>query len=192
MLRRHRLIRPSQEAAELDGKARVEDEKVFYGRLTVESLERLKQMAEIEHQEQYQLAKPNGCIRVRRTEDGDGEVEYILTGKGWNDGSGKKLEAEQETAKDMFSLFKRIADSGMKKTRYTVEDESGEWEFDVFYDSEGNEHDWCKVDLEDSSAGLTEMPITLLDVFEDTPHARSPELQAKVSSLYDKYFTTGK
>lgn len=180
----------SFEAADLDGKARVEDEKVFYGRLTHEALARLKEVGEIEHQQQYQLAKPNGCIRVRRTEEADGDVEYILTGKGWNNGSAKKLEAEQETAKDMFELFKRIADSGMVKTRYTVKDDNGEWEFDVFYDADGNEHEWCKVDLEDSSAGLSEIPITLLDVFEDAPHARTAELQAKVSDLYDNYFTT--
>lgn len=175
------------ESAGLTGEVEIEDEKVFYGKLSKEGLAKLKEMAEVEHQEQYQLPAPNGCIRVRKKTE-DGKVEYILTAKAWKEGSSKKLECEQETTGDMFDVFKMISEKGMTKTRYKIETDNGEWEYDVFYDANGVEHEWVKVDLEDSTAGLSDMPVQLDDVFEDQPHNRSTELQDKVSYLYRNYF----
>jgi CYTH domain-containing protein len=178
------------EAATLDGKATVELEYVFFAKL--KDLAQLESIAtHSELQEQYELRKPNGCIRVRAVDD----KQYILTAKAWKDGVDGKAEAEQTTTADMFRIFKLIADSGMRKRRFFVPIPNTDmtWEFDVYYTEQNGTLvpvEWIKIDLEVAQRleTLPEFPVPLESVFDKQPRQRTPEEQAFVSELFDKYF----
>lgn len=172
----------------------IEDEQVFYGRLSEEGFAELQRLAHdrdgsIEVQEQYSILKPNaGTIRVRKVVDETDEVKYIMTAKRFLEGTSKKPEKEEYVSAAMFEMFTYICDSGMHKTRYTITTPDGDWEYDIFYDTAGNRHEWCKVDLEDSTATPDKMPVQLTDLIIDKPHARTPEEKEFIGQLYEKYF----
>lgn len=110
-----------------------------------------------EAQEQWGIFVPKsaknaaeGSVRVRETiKDGE-EPTYELTGKQFMP-DGTKDEYNQEATHDLFKFFRLISSEGMKKDRYHIPTEFGEYkltlEVDVPYTKEGVS-DWVKVDLE--------------------------------------------
>lgn len=154
-----------------------------------------------EWQEQYEVRKDRGSIRVRMIKDELG-TRYVLTTKSWGDKRNERKEAELEVTEAMFDHFKAIADSGMIKRRYfiplgaVVEDtEAGEistpleWEVDVFHDTEGNRRDWCKIDLEvPEQIDLPELPIKLTDTITNQYGQRTDEEIRKLTELFKEEF----
>lgn len=193
-LRRHnRLLSLALEA--VSEKMQPENERTFYGRLSDAAFQELKKRAaengSVQYQEQYTITQPNGSIRVRMTLDDNEQsvADYIMTAKGWTPGVEGRMEKEEHVSRDMFLLFRRLCPSGMVKTRYTVNVGNDHWEYDIFYDENGNRREWCKLDLENSNADSLSMPIPLDELIEDQAHSRPPELQTKISALYRDYFT---
>jgi hypothetical protein len=197
----------SLEEEDTSGKASMEIEKVFYGRL-VDHSELLKASSK-EHQEQWQIKVPmttdnagSGSIRVRRTVPDltdTNNAKYVLTTKLKTGVSGEQIEASIETTEDQFKAFKVLSDNGMVKDRFhfPVPDSQLVWEVDVFYAKgaevgSGNYHEYVKIDLELPSMDtpLPPFPIRLTDLIVSQYGERSPEAEAIVRGLYDHEFKT--
>lgn len=174
-----------------DAKTEVELEHTWYGQLEDRSV--LEKASSVEKQEQWSVpAKPgddclyNGSIRVRKSER-DGTVSYMMCVKAFEHKKLGCLENEFEINETTFNQFKRVAGSGMIKTRYTFPIEGTEYAFevDVF-----QETDWVKVDLEvdDSKFAIPELPISLNGLIKDTPTKRTPEQEKMIDELMTRYF----
>lgn len=183
----------SQVSLESEKKSNIELEYVFYGR--IKNFEQLKQAASREEHEQWDIRVEKesskryfGNVRVRCTDGG----KYTLCIKALEDGVEAKEETELEANEELFEAIKKIATGGMRKTRYRFPIEGSEltWEVDVFYDTEGNPREWCKIDLEvESQDGeLPAYPIDLEDVLDIQPTERSEEQKAFVDKLMNEQF----
>lgn len=186
---------------ESDGVVEVELEYEFYGKL--EDFDALVAAATtVERQEQYEIKKSSGTIRVRMSTVVD-VVTYMLNSKTWDAGKAGKDEVEHEVSADMFAHFKKIADSGMIKTRYTIpagnqrltngEVEPISWEYDVFEDREGKRSDWVKVDLEvkEALATIPDLPIALSSLISNQKNYRTPKEVALLTKLFKEEFLVG-
>lgn len=183
----------------VDGVEETELEYEFYGRL--ESMDELRRLAtETEHQEQYELKKPRGKIRVRACKVGN-QTTYVMTSKTWTPGQPGENECEVEVSVDMFEHFKHVADSGMIKTRYTIpagkqRTSDGDivdikWEYDVFEDRDGKRSDWVKVDLEvkEVLATIPDLPVALADPIMNQKGSRTPKEVTLLTKLFKEEFT---
>lgn len=187
------------------GKSITELEYVFFGQLS--DLDALKALAaDVEEQVQFSIIKPNGTVRVRSVND----QEFELTTKVWTAGVVGKKEATNPTSKDQFDDFSKIADSGMRKTRFIVPIDGTEgtwvpnednptpkyegrlfWEFDVFFDNAGNLIPWVKIDLEvpEQLPQVPAFPVELTNVIMNQFGQRTPEEEAFVKQLYSDSYT---
>lgn len=192
----HQAIGLGLEANEVDGKARTEREFTYYGKLTDPA--QLEKAQSREDQEQWSIrvdASPErtfaGEIRMRHCRKPDGTEQYILTAKAYKPSDRGKQEAEVEASADLFKLFKQLSNSGMKKTRYCFPREDGlTWEIDAYYDKDGNQVEWCKVDLEvpDNREAPTDFPVDLTEVINGDYTKRTEEERQQVDVLLKKYF----
>ena len=194
----------SLEAEDVSGKAAMEIEKVFYGKL-IDTSELLKANSK-EHQEQWSLKIPmtnmnagSGSIRVRKTVpdlSNTNEATYILTTKLKTGKTGEQIETSVESSEDQFKAFQVLADQGMRKDRFifNVPDSQLKWEIDVFYNNSdvgsGNYHEYVKVDIELPSMDtpVPPFPIRLIDLIIEQDGKRSEEAEKIVRSLYDNEF----
>lgn len=211
------------EAEDGSGKAQIETEFVAYGKL--DDLQQLLKAATVEHQDQWEIRLPKtdrnaagGRMRVRKTMNAQGEIAYrfcnkITAGKG-----NSQIEVILEATLDSFEQFKRMAEKGMIKERFTfpVEGRSRAdgspltWEVDLFYKPEvvkqanfpdvvaANRkqmdfslfHDWVKLDLELDSMdeAIPAFPIEMSEIIDKQTGQRSPEEETKLRNLYDLCF----
>ena len=182
------------------GKTNIEDEKVFYARIS--SFDVLSKADDKEEQEQYLIHVPKsennltgGRLRVRATTNSEGVTEYVQTIKI------KTPTHENETSflvtKDVFDQFVLMASSGMKKTRYfyNIPGRKEKWEVDVFKLQEGElkgkTANWCKIDFEfvdPENRDVPPLPEGFLDcIAGDTT---DPEDKEFIGSLYEHIFLT--
>jgi hypothetical protein len=195
------------------GKAYIERELTFYGRLT--DFTQLEKAISKEHHEQWEIKLPkkedtlvSGRIRVRKTipniTDVD-KVEYIQTTKTKLDDGKSEKEVAIPTTIDGLEQFRLMSSAGMIKDRfsYSIPDTNLEYEIDLYYKpgakiGSNDYHEWVKVDLEIKDPNkpfpeldsIPELPITLEDLITTQTGERTPEEEAKVLELYDTVFLT--
>jgi hypothetical protein len=183
-----------------NGKAVREKEHTLYGRLP--DLNDLKKAEGMEHQEQWQIKvekteknAARGRIRVRKTVNKAGQVEYVNTTKVevGEVASGDNVEVPIPTTEANFIQFRHLAEEGMIKDRYffPVPDSDLVWEVDVFKKPNGEYYDWVKLDLEvsDLSAPIPALPLHLEDVIAAKYGERTDAEEARVTALYSNEFT---
>lgn len=198
------MLRVSLEE-EATGKAHIELEHVLYARITDMSF--LDKAKGFEHQEQWQIEIPKtddnantGRIRVRKTIPEGQAAEYVLTSKTKDPRTGGSIEVSTPCTEDVFTQFKILSGDGMLKDRffYPVEDESGlVYEVDMFYKpgaQPGSREyfDWCKIDLEvpNMETPMPPVPEGFTDIISAPFGKRTPEEEARVTSLYHNEFRT--
>lgn len=190
-----------------DGQVAVEREFTYYGKIVDRS--ELENAERREEQEQWSLRVDNfkpvddtrvqkyaGEIRVRRTRPLDGENHgtdrFMLTVKSFSPSADDaKKEAELEITEDLFKMVRQIANGGMVKVRYYFPRTDGTtWEVDVFKDAEGNDYEWCKIDLEveKDQEAPTDFPIQINDVINGDFRKRTEEERDQVKRLMDEVF----
>lgn len=188
-----------------DGAALKEREFVFYAR--IKDGYEFPPTDNKERQEQWTIKIPQtdanaakGDIRVRKTDlfdHGDlGQTEYVLTTKVRNGGEGDD-EVPIPSSEDQFNHFKRLAESGMLKDRYTYDIPGTElkWEVDAFLKPGGGYHPWVKLDLEvpadaPRDFGIPEFPIEGEEWIKAQTGERLPAEEAKLRELYETMFLT--
>lgn len=182
-------------AAAEDAKTEVELEHTWYGQLTDPT--ELEKATTIEGQEQWSIpaqpgdnCKYGGSVRVRKSVRGD-ETSYMMCIKAFEQGKLGCLENEFEINEATFEQVKRVAESGMIKTRYTFPIEGTDYAFEVDVYPDGKS--WVKVDLEveDPKFKIPELPVTLKGLIKDNPARRTPEQDKLIKELMLRYFKRG-
>lgn len=176
-----------------EAETEVELEHCWYGQL-VDRTE-LEAAATVESQEQWQVkshvedCQYGGSIRVRKTVRGD-MTSYMLCIKAFEQGKLGVLENEFEINEGTFEQFKRIAESGMIKTRYTFPIEGTQYAFEVDLPPDQEDDAWVKIDLEidDPKYPIPEMPIQLKGLVKDVKSTRSPEQEKLIKAVQSRYF----
>ena len=183
----------SQEALD-SPKTVLEQEYVFYVRIT--NFKQLENAAHAEKHEQWQIKIPStddnagsGSIRARKVTSADGTISYEITTKSKT----KKgnIETTVPTTEENFTQIAFMANSGMRKDRYTfpIPNSDLSFEVDVFPDGKAGYYTWAKIDLEVKSplSSFPELPIQVEEII--TPQdAETPEGQEEVSRLFDTFF----
>lgn len=183
----------SQEAID-SPKTILEQEYVFYVRIT--NFKQLENAAHAEKHEQWQIKIPStddnagsGSIRARKVTSADGTISYELTTKSKT----KKgnIETTVPATEENFTQIAFMANSGMRKDRYTfpIPNSDLSFEVDVFPDGKAGYYTWAKIDLEVKSplSSFPELPIQVEEII--TPQdAETPEGQEEVSRLFDTFF----
>lgn len=183
----------SQEALD-STKTILEQEYVFYVRIT--NFKQLENAAHAEKHEQWQIKIPStdenagsGSIRARKVTSADGTISYEITTKSKT----KKgnIETTIPATEENFTQIAFMANSGMRKDRYTfpIENSDLSFEVDVFPDGKAGYYTWAKIDLEVKSplSSFPELPIQVEEII--TPQdAETPEGQEEVSRLFDTFF----
>lgn len=144
--------------------AKREDEIVFYA--VMKNPEGLKLASDKETQEQWELKKRRGRVRVRKTTKGELVPTYTLTFKTKSENAGimGSIEEDYPCDEGMFKSFKNLSDQGMVKDRYyfpvksvQITTEAGKqdihienvfYEVDVFFNEDGTYNENIKIDLE--------------------------------------------
>lgn len=183
----------SQEALD-SPKTILEQEYVFYVRIT--NFKQLENAAHAEKHEQWQIKIPStddnagsGSIRARKVTSADGTISYELTTKSKT----KKgnIETTIPATEENFTQIAFMANTGMRKDRYTfpIPNSDLSFEVDVYPDGKAGYYTWAKIDLEVKSplSSFPELPIQVEEII--TPQdAETPEGQEEVSRLFDTFF----
>lgn len=183
----------SQEAID-SPKTILEQEYVFYVRIT--NFKQLENAAHAEKHEQWQIKIPStddnagsGSIRARKVTSADGTISYEITTKSKT----KKgnIETTVPATEENFTQIAFMANSGMRKDRYTfpIPNSDLSFEVDVYPDGKAGYYTWAKIDLEVKSplSSFPELPIQVEEII--TPQdADTPEGQEEVSRLFDTFF----
>lgn len=194
------VLTPSLEDLAPDGVTRQEKELEIYG--TLKDFSVLENATGWELQEQWGLYIPktaknagSGGPRVRKTTLSSGEVTYVLTTK-VKEADGN-AECEQDTSEDMFTMFKRLAESGLLKKRYffPIGDTGLKFEVDVFCGNDGQPVPQVKIDLEipeDLSANFdpskVKLPFELDEVRIIAPGRKNDEDLKYVRKLFSEKY----
>lgn len=141
-----------------------EDEIVFYA--VMKNPEGLKLASDKESQEQWEIKRRRGRVRIRKTTKADLAPTFELTFKTKSENAGIQGSIEEPFACEeaMFKAFKNLSDQGMIKDRFyfpvksvQVTNESGKqdivvedvfYEVDVFFNEDGSYNENVKIDLE--------------------------------------------
>lgn len=182
-----------------DGVTRVEQEIEIYG--TMRDMSQLEAATSWEIQEQWGLYIPKtaknggtGGPRVRMSQPSGGEPVYVLTTK--VKGAAGNDECEEPSSLDMFEMFKRLAESGLRKKRYffPIPNTEMTFEIDVFTGPNGTPLPDVKIDLEirgtvpeGFDARAVTLPVDLDNVRIIAPGHKSPEDLAYVRELFKQY-----
>lgn len=191
----------SLEAIEVaDGVTRVETEIEIYG--TMRNMDDLTKAKDWEIQEQWGLYVPqtdknagSGNTRVRLTQNSSGATSYVLTTKVKQ--AGGNQECEEISSVDMFNLFKKLGDSGLRKKRYFFPMEGTEmcFEVDVFFNAAGTMIPQVKIDLEIKGqlpenfdySNIT-LPFEMSDIRIISPGRKNDEDLAYVRKLFSEHY----
>lgn len=173
-------------------------------------IEEFKSQARLqEGQEQWGIYIPktaanasSGSERVRKTSMADGDDIYVYCLKA-EAGDKGKLEVPLDSNPTHFEQFKRMADQGLLKTRYTLPGEFADgtkfsWEVDIFYNRKGELVPWAKIDIElehprPDGIKPEEIPFTHKSLIVITPEMKAEgksELLKKAQKLYTDYFVS--
>lgn len=212
MLKKNRLLAITAAAFALendvqDGKLFRERERVIYARLS--DFSQLNNAVSVDSQEQWQVKLPKtnnnsakGTIRVRKviplsktdkgfefTATGVDSTQYVMTVKAERKAD-DRLEVPLPASKDMFDLFKLLAENGMYKHRFHFPIDGTElvFEVDVYPKEDGTYNNWVKIDLElkDVSVDIPELPFKVEEIIYDT--TEDPEQKKKINELYETIF----
>ena len=144
----------------------VENEKEIVIYVKIGDRAGLDQAFKKEEQFQGQIKTEVGSIRVRRTKNADESYKYEQTTKVEQENTDVKTmrEVTLEITKEQYEQFLSVTPYYMDKVRYcfkaeqvslTMDDKVVElspddliYEVDVFKDKDGNESEWCKIDVE--------------------------------------------
>jgi hypothetical protein len=194
-----------------DGQVRKEIESVIFARVDLTTvLPIIEKLAiESEIQEQYEFLYGSGSFRTRKSSKYD---QIHLTGKSWTPGIAGKDEVTDPVSEGMFEIFKKLAVSGLHKTRYKIiipntantwpndhfnygADGSLFWEVDVVHrlvDGENEPIEWLKIDLEVPDPAINfrdyDLPFPVLDKMDKQISERTPEETEWVKNLYSVIF----
>lgn len=181
-------------ALESVGSLAKEIEHEFYAQLT--DTAQLERADSVEHQSQWEIRTPNddgrlyvGSVRVRKTVK-DGQASYMFCIKTMIPGQGTRNETELEVTEDIYEQFRRVAQKGMVKTRYSfkVPDSDYVWEIDLFDNNRDEAQPWVKIDLEVSSKAeeLPKFPLSVVEIIGTKN--RTAEQQQKIDELFETVF----
>lgn len=152
-----------EEPKKEDNKKR-EDEIVFYA--VMKNPEGLKLASDKESQEQWEIKKRRGRVRVRKVTKSDLAPTFSLTfkTKSNNAGIAGSIEDPFDCEEGMFNAFKNLAEEGMVKDRYffpvtsvQITTDAGKqdvvvedvfYEVDVFFNEDKSYNENIKIDLE--------------------------------------------
>jgi hypothetical protein len=189
-----------------DGKLFRERERVIYARL--KDLSVLQNAVRADSQEQWMIRVSKtennvakGQIRVRKViplikVDGvfNGRIkadnaQYVLTAKAEHK-TDDRSEVPTPVTRDMFDLFKQLADNGMIKDRFhfPIEGTDLVFEVDAYPKNDGSYHNWVKIDLEFGDTIIDTPPLPfeveeqILNTTEDKDEKR------RISELYETIF----
>jgi hypothetical protein len=190
-----------------DGKLFRERERVIYAKLS--DLSELNNAVSVDSQEQWQIKLPKtdknaakGTMRVRKiipltktdkgfelTDTNEDSVQYVITVKAERKAD-DRAEVPLPASKDMFDLFKLLAENGMCKHRFHFPINGTElvFEVDVYLKEDGTYYEWVKIDLEfkDVPVDIPELPLKTSELIYDT--TQDPEQKKKISELYETIF----
>ena len=112
-----------------------------------------------------------GVLRVRKTVEANGEVDYKLTIKqkhSGGDGQPLNTEANVKVDENVYLQVAGIAESLVVKHRYyyPIEGTDLEWEVDAAPDNEGGYHEWVRLEVEvpNKDYKLPELPFPTEEV----------------------------
>ena len=193
---RSETAKVSLESISMEADVQVEEELVFYARIT--DLAALRALStKKEDQEQWEVKSPvgNGRFRIRFThgdENGTIYSKYTLTTK-LKRAEGGDVETTADVDADIFESFKALCPNGMRKTRYEVPTgfPGYTWEFDVY---DGT--DWCKVDLELPQPGEQRVKMSWISQLSQLPFVGGVMTNSNeadkdaIWALYENYFIT--
>lgn len=179
-------------ALESEGNQEVEIEHSFVCRCTDKSfLSKAEKMVTMEQYEIRSIRSEDGLnavLRMRATQEGEDDVEYMFATKVYQKDGGCH-ETELLVTVDLFNAFKQMAPFGSKKKRHYLKDESDRtWEIDVYSDDEGNDYEWFRAELEVMQMeGIPNLPFECDEVIytNDADEAT----RTKVDGLHQKYFS---
>lgn len=178
-----------------------EIEKELYAKLS--NPEELKKADRVIEQLQWMFPILNedgsykATMRSRREIIDGGDPEYTLTIKIYHKGDIGCTEYTCDSNEDMMEAFEAISTMGISKTRYefpfSVEHEGEKldlkWEVDIIKDKEGNDLEYCKIDLEvpTNDIPLPEFPLKTDEIFNYTFGENiKPEHKRLVKELFKK------
>lgn len=172
-----------------DGVAKKELERVLYVRIS--DFDQFSKLPRI-FQEQWTVVskdesgKKLGTVRVRQVIE-NSNTSYVLTAKCML-GQGQNTEVSTSTSKDLFNVFKTIAENGMIKDRYEFPVGNRKFELDLFIDEAEEYSVWGKVDyeVEDMNEPIPDLPFKVDEVIMDN----DPDKKDFITELYSKYFLT--
>lgn len=173
----------------LDGKAGIEREKVFYGKIA--NFLDLEKATAWEDQEQWEIRPTEtntGVLRVRKTSTG----ELSLATKVFSGDS--RIETEIEIPADIFAGVRSIAPGGMIKRRYIfpIADTTMKWEVDVYRVGVDEWAEWCKIDLECDDLAMENppFPIELSEVISGNRAVITAAERETLDYLFREVFIT--
>jgi len=195
---RTETVNISLESISMEADVQVEEELVFYARIT--DIAALKALAtNEEEQEQWEIKSPvgNGRFRIRKTIDlvDANSPKYTLTTK-LKRAEGGDVETTADIDGDIFESFKTLCPNGMRKTRYEAPTGTPgyTWEFDVYKGTE-----WCKVDLELPQPGADRVrtsAASLMQLLSELPFVGGVMTNSNeadkdaIWALYENHFIT--
>lgn len=170
-----------------------EKEICLYIRLL--DFQQFKKASHAEHQEQWEVKIPKtdnnageGKVRVRRIQARDGKVSFEITIK--NKGKeGSNIESTLPCTEEVFTQMAFLADSGMKKQRYTFPIENTDmcWEIDLYPDGKEGFYTWARAELE-IKGDISSIPELPIQVEETITPEEAKQDNSRVRQLFERYF----
>lgn len=159
----------------LDGVGRIERELEFYGRI-VDFGDIEKRAVKVEYQEQCEVKRKGGTLRVRMSKQDNQDPVYSLTLK-YRDARDptQKNEIPQEISEDMFTAFKTMADNMMIKRRFYIP-------MDVALEEETPDDDLNAAETSEADSNEESTPTD--DSTEETPQDAPESVVSEGDRLY--------
>jgi hypothetical protein len=199
-----------------------EVEVVIYAKIT--NPEGLAEAYSVEQHEQAQVKTSKGSVRIRKITTEGKEPYFEMTSKQklQDDKAQSSIETTKRISSDVYELFLTVCENYMSKTRYifkaeTINVKVGDmtaqikakdmnYEVDVFSRADGNQSEWCKIDLEIDNlrnlleennlniedikliASIGKLPFKPNHVVIDDGSDEDPDKRALITALYQNEF----
>lgn len=173
------------------GEPELEKELCFLVKL--KDLEELKKADKVIAQEQWCVmgrtseGKTDKNVMVRvRAENGE---YFTLTTKTRVSSDSHYVETEMETCEAVFDAMRRVAEDGMKKTRYVFNHGESAWEIDCFVDAYGQPLEYVKIDYEytGEAPDIADLPVA----FSNPINLRDENDRDQHKDAIDHFFASG-